>query len=220
MHTKDYSRARARKLGKSVTEWFDDPQIAGRQVGWVESVSHESVGQLRRIAVRWQQKNGQWEYAVVLSSLTAEEVLAELGLPSTQAQETQAVLLAYVRFYDARGGGVETSFKNDKQGLGISKRSKKRLAAQQILTLLGTLAHNVVVWARTWLGVQQPKLQRYGIKRMVRDVFHISGFLVQSLHGQILAIVLNERAPLVQGLTSSLADLLQPAQVVVSWGQT
>lgn len=220
VHTKDYSRARARKLGKSVSEWFDDPQIAGRQVGWVESVSHDYVRQLRRIAVRWQQKNGQWEYAVVLSSLTAEELLAELGLPSTQAQEQQAVLLAYVRLYDARGGGAETSFKNDKQGLGIGKRSKKRLAAQQILTLLGTLAHNVVVWARKWLGVQQPKLQRYGIKRMVRDVFHISGFLVQSLHGQILAIVLNERAPLVQGLTSSLTDLLQPAQVVVSWGQT
>jgi hypothetical protein len=219
VHTKDYSRARARKLGKGVTEWFDDPQIAGRQVGWVETASSEYVRPLRRIAVRWQQKNGQWEYAVVLSSLTAEEVLAEIGLPSRQVQDGQAILLAYVRFYDARGGGVETSFKNDKQGLGISKRNKKRLAAQQILTLLGSLAHNVVVWARGWLALHQPKLWRYGIKRLVRDVFHISGFLVQSLHGQVLAIVLNERAPLVQGVTSSLVDLLQPAQVAVSWGQ-
>jgi hypothetical protein len=219
VHTKDYSRARARKLGKAVTEWFDDPQIAGRQVGWIETASSEYVGPLRRIAVRWQQKNRQWEYAVVLSSLTAEAVLAEIGLSSTKVQDRQATLLAYVRFYDARGGGVETSFKTDKQGLGISKRNKKRLAAQQILTLLGSLAHNVVVWAREWLAVQQPKLRHYGIKRMVRDVLHISGFLVQSLHGQVLAIVLNQRAPLVRGLTSSLADLLQPAQVAISWGQ-
>jgi hypothetical protein len=36
----------------------------------------------------------------------------------------------YVRFYDARGGGVETSFKDDKQGLGLTKRSKKRFSAQ------------------------------------------------------------------------------------------
>src|SRR5215216_4297774 len=33
VHTKDYSRQRARKLGQSVTEWLDDPQIPGRQVG-------------------------------------------------------------------------------------------------------------------------------------------------------------------------------------------
>lgn len=220
VHTKDYSRARARILGKSVTEWFNDPQIADRQVGWVERESHEYDRHLQRIGVRWHQKNGQWEYAVVLSSLTAEQVLAELGLPSTQAQEQSAVLLAYVRFYDARGGGVETSFKEDKQGMGLSKRSKKRPAAQQMLTLLGGLAHNVVVWARGWLVPQEPKLRRYGLKRMVRDVLHISGFLVRNLHGQIVAIVLNERAPLVRGLVRSLAALLQPAHVAVNWGQT
>ncbi len=55
------------------------------------------------------------------------------------------VLLAYVYFYDQRGGGVETAIKNDKQGLGITKRNKKRFAAQQMVMLLNVLAHNGLV---------------------------------------------------------------------------
>jgi hypothetical protein len=220
VHTKDYSRARARKLGKSVTEWIDDPQIPGRQVGWVETASDEYVRELRRIAVRWQKKNGTWEYALVLSTLTAHDVIAESGQDPAQVLSHQAVTLAYVRFYDARGGGAETSFKDDKSGLGMTKRSKKRFAAQQMVTLLGTLAHNVVIWARDWLAVEQPKLQGYGVKRLVRDVFHISGFLLRNTQGRVVAVVLNRLAPLVCGLTRSLALLLRPAHVVVSWGQT
>lgn len=219
LHTKDYSRQRARKLGQSVTDWLDDPQIPGRQVGWVNTPASEYVREVRRIAVRWQKKNGQWEYAVVLSTLTARDVIQETGQPPAQVLSHQAVTLAYVRFYDGRGGGAETAFKDDKQGLGMTKRSKKRFAAQQIITLLGMLAHNVVVWARDWLAAHQPKVRRYGVKRLVRDVFHISGFLVRNVRGQLVAIVLNQHAPLVRGLTRSLAVLLRPAHVAVSWGQ-
>jgi hypothetical protein len=60
-------------------------------------------------------------------------------------------VLAYVSLYDQRGGGVETAFKEDKQGLGITKRSKKRFAAQQVVALLGALAHNVLTWAKRWM---------------------------------------------------------------------
>jgi Transposase DDE domain group 1 len=220
VHTKDYSRARSRKLGKSVSEWIDDPQIPGRQVGWVETPTTEYSREVRRIAVRWQKKNGTWEYALVLSTLTEGDVIEETNLPAAQVLSHPAVTLAYVRFYDQRGGAAETTFKDDKQGLGLTKRSKKRFEAQQMLTLLGTLAHNVVVWARGWLAPHEPKLRQYGIKRLVRDVFHISGFLVRNIQGRVVAIVLNHRAPLVRGLTRSLALLLRPAHVVVSWGQT
>ncbi len=105
--------------------------------------------------------------------------------------------VAYVHFYDDRGGGVETAFKDDKQGLGLTKRSKKRFAAQQIVVLLGTLAHNLIVWARSWLATQEPKVRRYGMKRMVRDVFYLSGFLVRNARGQFVEIVFNQRTPLV-----------------------
>ncbi len=44
---------------------------------------------------------------------------------------------------DSGGGGIE--IKEDKQGLGTSKRNKKRFPAQQILCQLEVLAHNLLV---------------------------------------------------------------------------
>jgi hypothetical protein len=124
------------------------------------------------------------------------------------------VLLAYVTFYDQRGGGVETSFKGDKQGLGIGKRSKKRLAAQQIVMLLGSLAHNVIVWARHWLA--SLVLPHYGTLRMVRDVFHISGFLLTDACGQGVQLVLNQAAPLAPALVDPLRQLVAGAHMAVN----
>ena len=219
LHTKDYSRQRARKLGQSVEEWFDDPHIPGRQVGWVSAAASEYIRPVGRIAVRWKLKNGQWEYAVVISTLLPQEVVAETNQPPETVFDHQAVLLAYVRFYDDRGGGVETSFKDDKQGLGLNKRSKKRASAQQMVALLGALAHNVIVWARKWLAPHEPKLRGYGMKRMVRDIFHLSGFLVHNARGKLIGVMLNERAPLVRGLARSLDVLLRPSHIVVNWGQ-
>ena len=95
--------------------------------------------------------------------------------PISQAADPIAVLVAYVNFYDQRGGGIKTSFEGGRQGLGLTKRNKKRFEAQHMLVLLGSLAHNVVVWARQWLSSQ--KIQHSGLLRMVRDVFHISGLL-------------------------------------------
>lgn len=219
LHTKDYSRQRARKLGQSVLEWFDDPEIPGRQVGWVTTPASEYIRPVGRIAVRWKLKNGQWEYAVVISTLLPHEVVAEVGLPPETVFDHQDVLLAYVHFYDDRGGGVETSFKDDKQGLGLTKRSKKRFAAQQMVVLLGTLAHNVTVWAREWLAPHEPKVRRYGMKRMLRDIFHLSGYLVHNARGRLLGVVLNQRAPLARGLARSLDVLLRPSRIDVNWGQ-
>jgi hypothetical protein len=219
IHTKDYSRQRARKLGQSVIDWIDDPQIPGRQVGWVTTPAPEYSRPVRRVAVRWRQKNDQWEYAVVISTLCPHAVIAETNQPSARSADPQAVLLAYVQCYDARGGGVETSFKDDKHGLGMTKRSKKRFAAQQMVMLLGSLAHNVIVWARGWLSEQEPKVRRYGLKRMVRDIFHMSGFLVRNARGCIVAVVLNQRALLVRGLTRCLVVFHLPQHIHVIWGQ-
>jgi len=77
----------------------------------------------------------------------------------------------------------------------------------------------VIVWARPWLSDRAPKLRRYGLKRMVRDIFHISGFLVRNAHGRIITVVLNQQAPLVHGLVTSLDVLLRPWHIAVNWGQ-
>ncbi len=78
-------------------------------------------------------------------------------------------------YYDQRGGGIETSLKGAKQGLGLTKRNKKCFETQHRLVLFGSLAHNVVVWPRQWLS--SPQIQHCGILRMVRNVFHVSGLL-------------------------------------------
>jgi len=215
---KDYSTTRAARLAQSVTWWAQDAKVAGRQIGWVQTPAPEYVRSVRRIAVRCRKANGHWGVSVLIVTLAPAEMLA-LAQPDAGPNSTPTgVLLAYVAFYDQRGGGVETSFKGDKQGLGITKRAKKRFAAQQMVMLLGTLAHNVIVWARRWLSA--PKLTHYGILRMVRDVFHLSGFLIRDAPGAITHIVLNCAAPLASALCEPLAALLAPAHVAVTLDKT
>jgi hypothetical protein len=217
---KDYSGQRAQKLSQSVSNWVDDPRIEGRQVGWVTASTSAYVREVRRIAVRCRKKNGQWGIGVLISTLSPLEVLDLTGQSPEKVTDEVAVLLAYVCFYDARGGGVETAFKDDKQGLGITKRNKKRFEAQQMVMLLNMLAHNVLIWARSWLAALLPQIERYGLLRLVRDVWHISGFVERDEHGHLTRIVLNQLAPLAQGLGAALQRLLAPTQVVVNWGQT
>ena len=220
VHAKDYSGQRAQKLAASVSTWVDDPRIEGRQIGWVTEEATAYVRPVRRVAVRCRKKNGQWGVGVLISTLEAADVLALTGQEAAAVQDDATVLLAYVSFYDQRGGGVETAFKDDKQGLGITKRNKKRFEAQQIVMLLNGLAHNVLIWARGWLATALPQIQRYGLVRLVRDVWHISGFVERDQHGHLTRIVLNQLAPLAQGLGMALQRLLAPTQVVVNLGQT
>ena len=166
---KDYSGQRARLLAASVTTWIDDPDEPGRQIGWVEEPAREYVRDVVRIAVRKRKPNGQWGIAVLISSLLPAEVCELTGAPAEAGFDPKTVLLAHVHLYDQRGGGVETSFKGDKQGLGLGKRGKKRFEAQQMVMLLNSLAHNVVVWIQRWLAGSAPTLQHYGPMRMVRD---------------------------------------------------
>jgi DDE family transposase len=218
VHGKDYSGQQAKRLASTVEHWFTDPHQPERQFGWVTEVSKAYVRPVKRIAVRCRQQDGKFAYGVLLSTLSAQHILVLTGYALSLLADPAAVLLAYVTFYDQRGGGVETSFKGDKQGLGIGKRSKKRFAAQQMVMLLGTLAHNVIVWARRWLAC--PTLHRYGTVRMVRDVFHISGFLLTDACGQVAQIVLNQTAPLALALVHPLRKLLACAHVAVNLGQT
>src|SRR6266436_2644956 len=151
VHCKDYSSTRAQRLAQSVQYWVDDPHVQGRHVGWVRLPADEYVRPVRRIAVRCRKANGQWGIGVLISTLCPAEVLALTQVTTGPDADPATVLLAYVSLYDQRGGGIETSFKGDHQGLGSTKRSKKRFEAQQMVMLLGTLAHNVVIWARQWL---------------------------------------------------------------------
>jgi Transposase DDE domain group 1 len=215
---KEYSGQRVLRLVKTVSEWIQDPDWSERSFGWVTEPPTGYVRPVRRIAVRCRRQDGTFAYGVLICSLSAQQVLAVLGRRSTQAADPIAVLAAYVTFYDQRGGGIETSFKGDKQGLGLTKRNKKRFEAQHMLLLLGSLAHNVVVWARRWLSSQ--KIQHYGLLRMVRDVFHVSGLLRFDASGSVVEIVLNQEACLARSFIRPLRELLTPLHIVVNLGET
>ena len=220
VHGKDYSGNRAPILARSVTQWVSDPRVRGREIGWVTAQPTEYVRPVRRVAVRCRKKNGQWAIGVIVSSLEPEDVLAVMKRPPQGMPDDLAILLAYVYFYDERGGGVETAIKDDKQGLAITKRNKKRFPAQQMVMWLDVLAHNILVWVRRELAAVTPKLARYGIFRMVRDILQIRGILVKDEHGRCVAIILNEASRLARLITPSFQALVAPAHVIVRLGET
>lgn len=130
------------------------------------------------------------------------------------------VTLAYLYFYDQRGGTIEINIKQDKQGLVTSKRNKKRFEAQQILLLLELLAHNTLIWGHHLLAERTPALARFGLKRWVRDLFHIPGLICFSQDSRISHLIFLQAHPLAQILADGLAALLAQQQIVTSLGLT
>jgi hypothetical protein len=220
VHCKDYSTKRAAHWSLAVTKWIADPHHQGRELGWVEVKNESYVREVRRLAIRWRKPNGQRYHALLLSTLEPEEVMSLLGRPLEQARDAEQVLRAYVQLYDERGGAIEIEIKESKQGHGMTKRNKKSFCGQQMVMLLGTLAHNLVVWAKRWLVAGVPKLKRYGVPRMVRDVLAVSGFLEMDGNGSIKRVVMNKAAPLARLCAQSLHSLLKGEHVAVILGET
>jgi hypothetical protein len=220
---KDYSFRRTSKLAKSITDWVADPDHPERQMGWVPEQSTDYVAPVRRLAVRSRTAKGRYQYAVLLfAHLSDFDVLSVLGeRPTTDAA---TIMGAYLHCYDQRGGGVESSFGQDKSGLGITKRTKKRFDAQRFLMLLGTLAHNLVIWSRRWLAQSSPeaagRLQHYGIKRIIRDLSQIRGVLCFDAHGRLHSIILSSASALAKLMLVPLRHLLAPSSIAVTLDKT
>jgi len=126
-------------------------------------------------------------------------------LPGIWHNLAEPILWYALGVYDLRGGGCETEFKADKQGLGINKRNKNKFHAQQMLVLLAVrrsrpllfadLAHNLCIWVKDVLARQSSKFLPLGILRLVRDVFTISGKIDLDAYGNINRIILNNKDP-------------------------
>jgi Transposase DDE domain group 1 len=220
LHCKDFSSARAKNLAATVKEWVSDPHTPGRELGWVDEPGDEYVRGVRRLALRWKKKNGQMSYAVILSTLEPRDVILLTKQPVDRVGDKRAVMGAYAAFYNQRGGTVEIEIKEDKQGVGMTKRSKKRFEGQQMVVLLNSLAHNLLVWSRRWLSATTPKLKEYGFLRLVRDAFQVSGLVELDAGGKVIKIVLNQRAAWAKRCISALTALLKPEQVAVILGVT
>lgn len=181
---------RTSKLVAPITEWQSVPELPGHEVAWAPQ-PHPYEKPMRQLAVRWAKPKGGWHYCVFVFNLT-DDMLFELAGRQRTTNTEQELLSAIVKAYNLRGGGVETSFKNSKQGLGLSKRNKKSFQAQRVLVLLAQLAYNITVWVRTELAKHKPELQHYGMLRMIRDAFSITGKLHFDASGRLVQIMLNK----------------------------
>ena len=218
--TKDYSTARACKAAKTVAQWVDDPCHPGRQVGLVTAPAPEYDKPVLRIAVRCRKNNGQWGVGLLITNLMPDDIASLTDIESDILDDPDALWLAYAYCYDQRGGAVETSFKQDNQALKIKKRNKKRFEAQQVLTQLEALAHNVLVWAHQWLTEAQPTLKHIGFVRLMRDVLTTSGKLVFDSQGRLVEIILNPYDSLVRPWIQALVALLTSEHIDVNLGKT
>ena len=198
---------RVDKLAATVTTWHTDPKDPRRQAGWVEQ-PFDYTQPTRQLAVRCQTKKGKWRTAILVFNLDDVQLrwLNQQGKRLSTPPIDPIWLAVYA--YDLRGGAVETAIKGSKQGLGITKRNKKSFPAQEMLLLLGQLAYNITSWVRNGLASCQTRLRQFGIRRMVRDAFHIAGLIAFDADGHIVQISLNQAHELAASFIDAFASFL------------
>lgn len=102
----------------------------------------------------------------------------------------------------------------------MTKRAKKKFEGQQMVMLLGALAHNVMVWAREWLSKNDSHLVKFGVLRLVREVLSTSGFVELTDEGTVTSLTLNRAAPAAKRCRDALSDLLKAHSITVNLGVT
>ena len=182
---------RTQKLVKTVNTWHSLPELPGHDAGWV-GTPHQYEKGTRQLAIRWPKEKGGFHYCVLVFSLTDLMIFQLVGVCMPRKFSDQDLFSAIMKAYNLRSGGVETSIKNSKQGLGLNKRNKKRFTAQHMLLLLAQLAYNIAVWARNQLAQHSSTIAGFGMLRLIQDAFHISGKIHFDEKGNVNLIVLNQ----------------------------
>jgi len=209
---------RARKLAASVTQWYRDPKVPDREVGWAEQ-PHPYARPTRQLVLRKRKDTGAWSYHALVFNLPDAVLFLLAGEELPAMPGAADILLAALHAYDARDGGVETQNKGAKQGLGLTRRNKHRFAAQEMLVLLAQLAHNLVIWTRNDLAQVEPRLHKYGILRTVRDALQIPGQVRIDHHGHIGRITLNRKHPLASAFHRAYGAALAADDLSLILGQ-
>ncbi len=182
---------RTQKVVKTVKVWHSLPELPGHDVGWIE-IPHEYAKVTRQLAIRWPKEKGGFYYGVLVFNLSDWMIFQLAGLLMPRKFTDQDLFSAILKAYNLRSGGVETSIRNSKQGLGLNKRNKKRFEAQHMLLLLAQLAYNIAIWARNQLAQHSAKIASFGMLRLIRDAFRISGKVQFDEKGNVNLISLNQ----------------------------
>jgi Transposase DDE domain group 1 len=205
-------------LARSVVTWYPDPKTGDREVGWVTE-PHSYARSTRQLAIRTPKKKGGWLYAVLVFTLSDEQLFWLARQPFHKEPTEKQILFAALYAYDLRSGGAETSNKGSKSGLGLTKRNKRSFAAQEMLVLLAQMAYNLLSWTRNHLAVHDPRLRSFGPLRIVRDLFQIPGTCRLDAQGRILEITLNDAHPFARLFVQALSSLLAQDDVLLNLGQ-
>lgn len=195
---------RAQKLASSVSQWYPDPKMPDREVGWVNQ-PHPYARPTRQLVLRKRKQNGKWSYHALVFTLTDEMLFQLCDQKRPEKPTPLDALLAALHAYDRRSGGIETQNRGDKQGLGLSRRNKQRFAAQEMLILLAQLAHNIVIWMRNDLAQADQHLRKFGIQRLVRDALRIAGRVRVNAQGHVTHITLNMKHPIAAAFHQAFA---------------
>jgi len=206
----------AQQQADKVETWVPDPCRPDRELAWCpEPLDFE--GNTQQLLIRKYTRNGDCKMSLIIARLPDTLLTEQTGM-SLETDTSRLLALAYL--YDLRGGGVETQFKNDKQGLGLHRRNKKSFAAQEMLVLLAQLAHNLMIWMRNALAVAaHPRFRKYGVLRLVRDVCQIAGHIRFDEHGHIREICLNRHHPLARYLVRLRRTLQRQSDSTLNLGE-
>ena len=131
----------------------------------------------------------------------------------------------------------ESTFCQDYQGLSLRKRRKGGFVACKVLLLLSQLAHNLIIWMKSWLsdsleaslftGEEEPNkterksvalaqktIQERGIKRFIRQILALSG-RVMVKEQQVVCIFFNPLYPLINRIRTAFEAFLEPYNIKV-----
>lgn len=151
---KGMSNRRAHLLAQQVQRW--DPY--GDY--WLGEVSPpRDYGKSTRCLVKRRLQQGKFLHSYYISSL---------AFPSKGA---------FMAYYDARGAAEIEQFRNDKSGLAMAFRRKRRFAGQQAYLLLTDLAHNLLADFHRQ-ALLDSRFADYGLKRIIRDFLATPGRLI------------------------------------------
>jgi hypothetical protein len=193
------SAGRVRKLVQGISTWLPTSS-PGREVAEVpEPVAF--VRSLAQYAVRTPSKDHKEGYyhAVVFTS------------------RTDLTMTGVVEHYDGRAG-MEADLKSDKHGLGLAVIRKRLLPAQKLVVLLVEVAHNILIWARSWLGEHAPRLLDYGMVRLIGQVWAIPGRVKLSDKEGVVRVRLRRQHPRARDVCQGFLPLLPQRQTLVVLG--
>ena len=187
--------SRVRTLRQQLGPW-QPTSSPGRELAAVLR-PHRFCRTTRPWVIRTPKAKGGYHYAVLVTTLPD---LAPLAVADA---------------YDGRAG-IEASFCQDKQGLGMVKRRQHKWEAQQLVLLLARLAHHLLVWSQQWLNrlpQLRHRLRGYGVVRLLQEVWTVPGVLHWE-HGWLVSVRFDPLHPLARVLQGGFAALFGDRVVV------